>query len=253
MRTNDILVAAFPKSGITYFGFLLTAARLHHNGMSLRPTMYNIDFLLIDTHKMTGQTPASIWRDGIGDLYKTHDRFVKVPNVVYVLRDPVDTLRSYFHFRRQLGTRESVAEFLGGPQGIDGWIGHVRSWLIDNRAAEQSVFVTLYESLIARPREELRALGGQLGLDFTPEALDHALGAASLERMRASEAAFVARNPVNAQFALEFVRPSEQRVVEGFTPQLVDSIEARARPIYEQVRSRLVPAPRSSMPPGVPG
>jgi hypothetical protein len=244
MKTNDILVTAFPKSGITYFGFLLTAARLHYNGMALRPTLYNIDFLLIDTHKMAGQQPASIWRDGIGDLYKTHDRFAKVPNVVYVLRDPVDTLRSYFHFRRQLGTREEVAEFLAGPHGIDGWIGHVRSWLIDNRAAEQSVFVTLYESLLARPREELRALGEQLGLTFSAEALDCAVAAASLERMRASEAGFVARNPVNAQFALEFVRPTERRPVEGFTPQLVESINARARAVYEHVRSRLGAAPR---------
>ncbi len=239
MRTNDILVTAFPKSGITYFGFLLTAARLHHDGIALRPTMYNIDFLLIDLHKMAGQQPASIWRDAIGDLYKTHDCFVKAPNVVYVLRDPVDTLRSYHHFRRQLGTRESVAEFLAGPHGIDGWIAHVRSWLIDNRAAEQSVFVTLYESLVTQPREELRALGWQLGLDFEPATLDHAVAAASLERMRASEAAFVARNPVNARFALEFVRPTERRQVEGFTPELIESITTRARPVYEHIKGRL--------------
>jgi len=252
MRTNDILVAAFPKSGITYFGFLLTAARLHHGGMALRPTMYNIDFLLIDTHKMAGQQPGSIWRDGIGDLYKTHDRFAKVPNVIYVLRDPVETLRSYYHFRHQLGTRESVAEFLSGPHGIDGWTAHVRSWLIDNRAAEQSVFVTLYDSLVARPRDELRLLGAQLGLEFSPQTLDYAVAAASLERMRASEAAFVARNPVNAQFTLEFVRPGAQRTAAGFTPQLIESINARARPVYEQVRSRLA-APPGPMPAGVLG
>jgi Sulfotransferase domain len=252
MRTNDILVAAFPKSGITYFGFLLTAARLHYNGLALRPTMYNIDFLLIDTHKMAGRQPGSIWRDGIGDLYKTHDRLAKLPNVIYVLRDPVETLRSYYHFRRQLGTRESVAEFLAGPHGIEAWSGHVRSWLIDNRAAEQSVFVTLYESLVARPRDELRALGGQLGLEFSPEALDYAVATASLEGMRASEAAFVARNPVNARFALEFVRPGGQREVEGFTPPLIESISVRARPLYDEVRSRLGP-PHGPMLPGVTG
>ncbi|HUO20240.1 MAG TPA: sulfotransferase domain-containing protein [Steroidobacteraceae bacterium] len=252
MRTNDILVAAFPKSGITYFGFLLTAARLHHNGMALRPTMYNIDFLLIDSHKMAGQQPGSIWHDGIGDLYKTHDRFAKLPNVIYVLRDPVETLRSYYHFRRQLGTREGVGEFLAGPHGIDAWTAHVRSWLIDNRAAEQSVFVTLYESLVARPREELRALGAQLGLEFSPQSLDHAVATASLERMRVSEAAFVARNPVNARFTLEFVRPGGQRQVEGFTPPLIESINVRARPLYEEVRSRLG-SPPAPLRPGVSG
>jgi hypothetical protein len=248
MRTNDILVSAFPKSGITFFGFLLVAARLRHNGMALRPTLYNIDFLLIDVHKMQGHQPASIWHDGIGDLYKTHDRFAKVPNVIYVLRDPVDTMRSYFHFRRRLGTNESVAAFLAGPHGIDGWIAHVRSWLVDNRAAEQSVFVTLYEYLVAQPRDELRAVGEQLGLEFSDETLDYAVEAASLQSMRASEAGFVARNPVNAQFALEFVRPTEHRAVEGFTPDLVESIRTRAQPIYEQIKSRLGPAPAATTP-----
>ena len=37
MKSNDIHICAFPKSGITYFGFLLAAARLRHNGMALVP------------------------------------------------------------------------------------------------------------------------------------------------------------------------------------------------------------------------
>lgn len=239
MRTNDVYVSAFPKSGITYLGFLLVAARLRHDGISLTPTMYNIDFLLIDTHKMQGVTPGSIWRDGVGDFYKTHNPFLGVPNVVYLLREPVATLRSYFHFRRQLGSSQTARDFLTGPEGIAAWMQHVKSWLIDNRNPSQSIFVTLYEQLQADPGAELRAIGEQLGLTFTEETIAFAKSAASIERMRASEAAFTARNPVYAQFDLQFVRKADSRSVADFTPELIELIRAQAQPIYELVKTRL--------------
>jgi hypothetical protein len=239
MRTNDIYVTAFPKSGITYLGFLLVAARLRHNGMTLVPTMYNIDFLLIDTHKMQGVAPASIWRDGVGELYKTHNPFVSVPNVIYLLREPVATPRSYFHFRRQLGAKQTAKEFVTGPEGLAAWIQHLRSWLIDNRNPSQSIFVTEYEQLQADPGAELRGIGEQLGLSFTNETIDFATRMAGIERMRASEAAFTARNPVYAQFDLQFVRKDSSRSVADFTPELIELIRSQAQPVYGLARSRL--------------
>jgi len=239
MKTNDIHVCAFPKSGITYFGFLLVAARLHHDGIDLVPTMYNIDFLLIDTHKMGTRPAGSLWRDGIGDLYKTHLPYLNVPNVIYVLREPVATLRSYFHFRRSLGSTDSAQQFLTGPEGIAGWIHHVKSWLLDNHNVSQSLFVTEYERLRGEPAAELRALGQQLGLTLSDEAIAAALAAASLTRMRESEAAFAARNPVYARFDLEFVRRGERRIVEQITPELSELIRAQTQPVYEAARSRL--------------
>ena len=242
MKTNDIHICAFPKSGVTYFGFLLVAARLRHNGIALMPTMYNIDFLLIDIHKMSSVSPASIWRDGVGDLYKTHNPCFLVPNAVYLLRNPVHTLRSYFHFRRQLGSPDSARDFLAGPEGLAAWTQHVKSWLIDNRNASQSLFVTEYEDLLKDPRGELRALAEQWGLDFSDETLEYAVRAAGIERMRAVESSFVARNPVYAQFDLNFVRKGDSRTVDDITPELVDLIKARAQPVYELARSRLANA-----------
>ena len=246
MKTNDIHVCAFPKSGITHFGFLLVAARLRHNGIALMPTMYNIDFLLIDIHKMTNVSPGSIWRDGLGDLYKTHGPLLPVPNVVYLLRNPLDTLRSYFHFRRQLGSRDSAQDFLTGPEGIAAWITHVKSWLLDNRNASQSLYVTEYESLQANPRAELRALAEQLGLEFSDDTLDFAVRAAGIERMRAVEASFVARNPVYARFNLDFVRKNDRRKVDDMTPELVNLINAGAGPVYELARTMLANARAAS-------
>jgi hypothetical protein len=242
MKSNDIHICAFPKSGITYFGFLLAAARLRHNGIALMPTMYNIDFLLIDVHKMANASPGSIWRDGVGDLFKTHSPYLDVPNAVYLLREPVATLRSYFHFRRQLGSTDSAQDFLTGPEGIGAWIQHVKSWLLDNRNASQSLFVTEYEILLADPRAELRALAAQWGLDFSDDTLNYAVEAASLDRMRKIETSFAAHNPVYAQFNLDFVRKTGDRNVGDITPDLVALIKTHAQPVYEQARGRLAQA-----------
>jgi hypothetical protein len=246
MKSNDIHVCAFPKSGITYFGFLLVAARLRHNGIALSPTMYNIDFLLIDIHKMSNVAPGSIWRDGIGDLFKTHNPFFLVPNAVYLLRNPVDTLRSYFHFRRQLGSTDSPQAFLLGQEGIAAWIHHVKSWLLDNRNASQSLFVAEYEDVLADPHGELRALGEQLGLQFSDDTLDFAVQAAGIQRMREVESSFAARNPVYAQFNLNFVRKADKRDVDDITPELVKLIHTHAQPVYDQAKSRLAEARKAN-------
>jgi len=242
MKSNDIYICAFPRSGITYLGFLLTAARLHHNAIALRPTMYNIDFLLIDTNKMRNATIASIWRDGIGDFLKTHSAHVAVPNAVYLIRSPVDTLRSYFHFRRQLGSPDPVTDFLRGEEGVRAWIKHVRSWLLDNRSPTQSLFVLDYDELFADPKPQLSALGAQLGIQFSDESLNFALEVTSLDRMRQAEASFRARNPVNARLNLNFVRPGAKRQVEELTAEHISMIEADAGPVYRQVKQSLAAA-----------
>jgi len=258
LKTNDITVCAFPKSGITYLGFLLTAARLKHNGIDLRPTFYNIDWLLIDTHKFNKTfSPLPLWRDGLGELYKTHSLAQQFSaeqgpphsfNVIYLLRNPVDTLASYFHFRRQLGgARGSMHEWLDGPQGaIEEWKAHVKSWLIDNRNPSQSLYLIEYEALQAVPKQELRSLAHVLGLSLTDESLDYATGMAHIDVMRGNERAFARRNPVYARFNLEFVRPRRplraggseegQRVVNELTPELRGHIERLTRETYDAAR-----------------
>jgi hypothetical protein len=249
MKTNDITVCAFPKSGITYFGFLLMAARLKHSGIDLRPTFYNIDFLLVDTHKFNrAYTPTpSRWRDGLGEFYKTHSTAAQFTagqggpesfNLIYLLRNPVDTLKSYYHFRSALGNTESIESFLAGPEGIAAWTRHVRSWLIENRNAAQSLYLLEYEKLIADPESELFQLARVLGLRWTTEDYAHALGMADIEVMRGNERIFAARNPVYRRFNLEFVRPKEARIVPQFTFHHVGLIQQQTQSLYDEVRSK---------------
>ena len=239
MKTNDIYICSFPKSGNTYFGFLFAAARLRRNLIDISPTLFNIDYLVIDTHKMKAIPTGDIWSDGLGNIYKSHNPMFWVPNVIYVLRNPVDTLRSYYNFRRKLGSPDNAAQFLSGSEGVVAWLNHAKSWLLDNNQASQSIFVTQYEDLLADPANELVALGEQLGMHFSTEAIDFAVTASSFERMRALESSFTDRNPVYSKFDLEFIRKGEVRKVDEFTPEVIAFINSNTDQVYQLIKSRL--------------
>jgi hypothetical protein len=234
VKTNDVLVTAFPKSGITFFGFLLCAARLHHNGIKMVPTMYNIDTLLIDLHKMGNLDHSMIWNDGLGNLVKSHEpRTLPWPNVIYVLRNPVDTLRSYCDFQRKLGVHFVL------EAEIEAWNKHVSSWLLDNNLASQSICVVQYEDLLRAPAAELETVSMQLGIGFSSATLQHGVTWSDVNVMRNSEQLFAARNPVYSKFDLNFVRKTNARQVNEFTDEMAARVVQQTQAVYDRVRGSL--------------
>ena len=116
----------------------------------------------------------------------------------------------------------------------------MKSWLVENRSASQSIFVTEYESLITDPAGELAALGEQLGLRFSAEEIEIAIAASSLSRMRELEDSFSARNPVYGAFGLEFVRKGKHREMDEFNPEIMAFILSHTETLYSWVRSRIL-------------
>ena len=236
MKTNDIHLCAYPKSGVTYLSFLLAAARLRYNKMAMTPTFYNIDYLVIDTHKMQGRVPGDIWHDGLGNFLKTHSPYSPVPNAIFLLRNPFDTLKSFYFFRKQLGSADTPEGFLAGPEGINGWLHHLKTWINDNQLASQSLFMVEYEQLIASPASELRCLLRQLGFDYSEDIIHFAVESANIQNMRRLEEEFVARNPVYRKFNLEFVRKGTSRQIAEFGENLRPLIEGKTTAAYEFAR-----------------
>lgn len=231
MKANDITICAFPKSGITYLGWLLTSARLLHNGIKLQPTFYNIDWLLQDTHKFKGAETPSIWNDGVGSFYKTHDPSRDL-NCIYLLRNPIDTLKSYFHFRRATGVKETIEQFLN--QQPEAWRRHIEASLLERPDPSRSVIVVRYEDLVRAPAAMLNAIAGNLGFMFSGETVKQAVLQSSLEEMRAAENHFSQWNPIYRRYELEFVRPQTQREVNEFTPKVIERINRICQLTYQK-------------------
>lgn len=207
MKSNDIYVAAYPKSGITWLSFLLATARLRYNNMAMLPTFYNIDWLVIDSHKMGELEYANIWNDGMGNFIKTHAH-VPAANAIYLLRNPYDTLKSYYHFEKRVGGAKDIDSFL--KVRCSQWCDHVRNWLIDSRYYSQSLYLIEYENLSSA---SVCALGMMLGFNWR---LGDNSKICDRKSMRDSELWFAKNNPVYARYEIDFVREGNKREVEGF-------------------------------------
>lgn len=249
MKTNDITIASFPKSGVSYFGYLLTTVRAIANGLPIRPNFFNIDWLLIDEGQMKGRDHADLWRDGAGNFIKTHADGRGDKNVIYLLRNPVPTLKSYYYFMQHgYGYKGNPQQFLEDPKhGTAAWLRHLDSWIRSSKSPSQSVMVVQYEDLVIDPAGTLNHVFYGLGLmQIDEESIDQAVEWSGLRNMRQLEDSFAKRNPAYQQFNLEFVRKGDQREVTGWTAQHDAFIESRCGDAYREVVAKL--PPRASRP-----
>lgn len=108
--------------------------------------------------------------------------------VVLLIRNPAASLVSrYFHVSRHAGKFDgTLAEFARDDFfGVPGLTRYFASW--QPHAADRNVEVVTYESLRAEPLEPFTRIVARLGIEADRPALERALEAASVDRMRAVE------------------------------------------------------------------
>lgn len=172
LSTSDILLASFPESGNTWMRLILA------NIVSLM----ELDGREVDYHFLNGPMRADLDINEYGEMgYHCITRFVKTykeydQNVfgtnksVYILRNPGDTMVSYFEYQRGLkdGIPDSgsFSEFIRSNEyGIDAWCRHISSW-----APVSTVYLT-YEMLKVDPLRSIRDMFRMLGLPGLPESI----------------------------------------------------------------------------------
>lgn len=154
-------LASFPRSGNTWVRFLL--------------------------EKAIGQLCGSIYKDRImprgaeGIAIKTHALDSSdYDRAIHIVRNPYDVIESYYHWKLNVAQKK----------GVD-WDDHVRKtvqelrehtdhWLNSGRPAH----LVKYEDIKARPAEELEKMVRWLGYEITPQQLQAAVEAGSIDKMR---------------------------------------------------------------------
>ena len=119
-------------------------------------------------------------------------------------------MKSYYHFEHALGNKQTIQQFL--DVRIPEWIQHVKSWLLDNHNPSQSIFCIDYDEI----DQYISSLDAVLGLHWGQKIINRAKLFADKAYMAENERLFATWNPVYRRYGLEFVRPGESRVVEGF-------------------------------------
>ncbi len=182
LRQDDVLLVGYPRSGTTWLAFMLANA--------IKPDPHEELSLKTFGRYVPDANDLYFWGKGSLDelerlpsprLIRLHAPYDPAfPRVVYVVRDPRDTLVSHYHFLRL--TRPefalSLPEFVAASEEhwpVE-WDEHVTRWL---RAPHRARLVVRYEEMHERPRAALERV-----LAFCGLSLPEALVAAAVEESR---------------------------------------------------------------------
>ncbi|QWD28816.1 sulfotransferase domain-containing protein [Polynucleobacter paneuropaeus] len=187
-RNDDLYLVSFPKSGTTWVNFLVANINAMMSNQVRKVTYYNINDFVPDIHLSRSLPDPSLPFPGFRFI-KSHSVLnIYYCNVVYIIRDPRDTLLSYYHFTSKLGLYSgSLSDFLKHKEfGIHAWVRHVNSWFNLSPASLNFMFLK-YEDLKENPQDELTRLYSQLGFDLPQLILDSSILKSSFANMKLLE------------------------------------------------------------------
>lgn len=189
IRQSDVFLCTYPKSGTTWLGFLLAQVLKPDEAEPLDLKSfgkYVPDVNLLYTKRGSLARYADLADPRFFLCHATHD--AKLAKVVYVVRDPRDTMVSYWHYRKFLSPdfNQSLGEYLAGTDHWPcDWDAHVAGWLLPRR--HPGLLLVKYEDLHRDAAAVLRGVLEFAGVEVSADRIAAAVEASGFDRMRAAE------------------------------------------------------------------
>ncbi len=191
IRPSDVFIVSFPKSGTTWLTFLIS--NILKKGSRDLITLRNTVNVIPDVNKLYLKKKGHL-EGASGDfsalpnprLFRVHSPYdPKLPNVLYLLRDPRATMLSYWHYERLAkGSFDlSLKDFLNLDNHWPcSWDQHVLGWLSANQ--NQRILIIKYEALHTDTAGVLRHVLNFCNIHYDERSLGRAIEASTFERMR---------------------------------------------------------------------
>lgn len=207
-RHDDTYLVEFPKSGVTWFSFIIANISLQQESASNQEsvTFYNHHRYVIDVHQLRNSYINESLKRRFIKSHEEHNPYYYF--VIYLLRNPFDVMVSYYNFMCDHGVNMDFEEFVKSKQyGISKWVMHVNSWLKSGMNA-QRIHLLKYEDLKNNPLEEIKNLYLNLGFSVNDEIIKEALSLSNMTLMRESEDHYRKNNP---NYNMSFVGPKNKK------------------------------------------
>jgi estrone sulfotransferase len=193
IRQSDVFVCSYPKSGTTWLGYLI-AQTLRRDDDNTRMGLNSFTKYVPDVNLLYTKRGSLAQYNEMAD-----PRFLlchamcdeHMPKVVYVIRDPRDTMVSYWHYRKFLSPDFNLplADFLTSKDHWPcDWDEHVTSWLLPQ--SHPHLLLVRYEDMHKDAAAVLRRVLEFAGVQQTAARIEAAVEASRFENMRAAEERF---------------------------------------------------------------
>lgn len=243
-RSDDLYLVEFPKSGITWISFILANMLCRVNTRDIDVTYYNIQQIIPDLH-MSRNVGQPVFSYPGYRILKSHSVFKRrYWHSIYVLRNPVDVMVSYYHFccdHDQFdGTFES---FLADDLlGVKAYNRHVTSWVGSNRGAHR-LHLLKYEDLISNAPGTIEGLVKNLGWHaIDKEIIKDSIEKSSIDNMKTMEHVYRANDPCYNQVFVG--RNQLKKVKEPVSEKQFDYIYTNAKLVcdrfYPDLRKNII-------------
>jgi estrone sulfotransferase len=193
IRPSDVFLCSYPKSGTTWLGYLI-AQTLRSDDDSVRMGLNSFNKYVPDINLAYTKRGSLAQFVELADprIFLCHAaRDEHFPKVVYVIRDPRDTMVSYWHYRKFLASdfNLSLSDFLSGNDHWPcEWDQHVASWLLEK--SHPQLLLVRYEEMHKDAAAVLKRVLDFAGINQTQEKIEAAVEASRFENMRAAEERF---------------------------------------------------------------
>ncbi|XP_039507552.1 sulfotransferase family 1, cytosolic sulfotransferase 5 isoform X1 [Pimephales promelas] len=223
---EDLLIATYPKAGTTWTQEVVDAILNEGNMEKCRraPTQVRMPFLEMTT---SDGLYAGITKLEVMDpprVIKTHLPIQLVPcsfweagcKVIYMARNPKDTVVSYYHFDRmnltqpEPGTWQQYLEkFMTGQLGWGSWYDHVKGYWRERQ--NKKILYTFFEDMKEDPVREVTHIAQFLGKQLSKSVIDHIVQMTAFSAMRENPMANYSTIPdtIFDRTASEFMRKGE--------------------------------------------
>ncbi len=194
VRQSDIFISSYPRSGTTLTQWIvyLLAHEAQPDPMHLTKVSPWFERSLA-----IGELSASDFdRFPSPRVFKSHLPRQWLPDgarYIYVERDGLDVLLSYFHFYRDyLGFEGSLDDF--HQRFVDGrlqygyWFDHVAGWR--ERASDPDVLIVRYEDLLSDRKGSIERIVEFLGWERDERWVDRVVSESSFDAMKQRESVF---------------------------------------------------------------
>ena len=194
VRSTDVFISSYPRSGTTLTQWILYL--LSHEEQPDPAHLTQVSPWFERSLAIGELTASDLARFPSPRVFKSHLPREWLPGgarYIYVERDGLDVLVSYFHFYRSyLGFEGTLDDFyrrfMDGHVQYGSWFEHVAGWR--ERASDPDVLIVRYEELLANRKASIQRIVEFLDWDRDERWVERAVTESSFEAMKRRESVF---------------------------------------------------------------